>query len=331
MKAARIGRILMHFLAAATILALAAAAQAPIPGSAPARAAQAAQTTQTALEERRADAWHYLVRQLDLGPRTPGSPGHRLVRELIVEELSECADEVRVDEFVTTYDGHQYPMANISAMFRSRDGRSEPFVILAAHFDTRPAAECDPDPARRSSPVPGANDGASGTAVLLEVAGILAQERPPVPVMLVFFDGEDFGPSQQWMFLGSRRFAQRLDTSSVLCMILLDMVGDADLDIYVEGNSFMSCPELVEAVWASAAQLGWGDVFRPDVRHYILDDHIPFIEKGIPSLDIIDFDYAYWHTTLDTADKCSPDSLRIVRDVVLDAVFRGGLVSACKR
>lgn len=245
------------------------------------------------------------------------------MREFLVSELSKYADEVSIDDFQTRYEGCDYPMTNVSALFRSVDGSEEPFIILAAHFDTRPRAELDPDVSKRSLPIPGANDGASGTAVLLEIAGALARRSPPIPVLLAFFDGEDFGPGVEWMFLGSRRLAQQVDPSSVICMILLDMVGDLDLDIYVEGNSWLGYPDLARAVWASASRLGYGDVFHDEVRHYVLDDHVPFVERGIPALDVIDFDYPYWHTTLDTADKCSAVSLRIVRDVVLDAIFGG--------
>lgn len=267
------------------------------------------------------DAWHYLERQVSLGPRNPGSPGHREVREFIESELARYADKVQVHPFDAVCDGATYAMANITALFRSAGGDERPFILLGAHFDTRPRAERDPIPARRLTPILGANDGGSGVAVLLEIAAVLARRRPPVPVMLAFFDGEDYGTSADSMFLGSRRFAGEVHTSDVRCMILLDMVGDADLDIYVEGNSQSSSPGLVDLVWTAAERLGHTDVFHRTVRYHILDDHVPFIERGIPSVDIIDFDYPYWHTTLDTLDKCSPESLRIVRNVIIEAIF----------
>lgn len=268
------------------------------------------------------DAWYYLERQTSFGPRNPGSAGHRKVTEFLVSELAKCADDVQVQPFNVVYGGATYSMANITALFRSAAGDERPFILLGAHFDTRPRAERDPIPARRFTPIMGANDGASGVAVLLEIAGVLARTRPPVPVMIAFFDGEDLGTSIDSMFLGSRHLAGKVDPSHVRYMVLLDMVGDADLDIYVEGHSQLSSPDLVDRVWSAAERLGYGHVFHREVRYHILDDHVPFIEKGIPAIDIIDFDYPYWHTTLDTVDKCSPRSLQIVRDVVLEVILR---------
>lgn len=294
-------------------------------------AAHAGAASRRAVDAGPHDAWYYLNQQLGFGPRNPGSPGHRKMIDFLVSELTKYADEVTAREFEVRYEGRNYAMANVAALFRSANGDKTPFIILGAHFDTRPRAELDPDPAKRALPIMGANDGASGVAVLLEIAGILAGKRPPIPLMLAFFDGEDFGPTADSMFLGSRRFAQEVDPSSVKCIILLDMVGDADLDIYIEGNSRRSSPALVSAVWESALRLGYGHVFHNEVLHYILDDHVPFIERGIPAVDIIDFSYPYWHTTLDTADKCSPESLRMVRDVVLHVVFDGDLLKSPTR
>jgi len=270
------------------------------------------------------DAWHYLERQVSFGPRNPGSDGHRKVVDFIASELGRSADVVQVRPFDAVYEGTAYSMANITALFKSASGKEEPFILLAAHFDTRPRAEHDPLPERRLTPIMGANDGGSGVAVLLEIAGMLARTRPPVPVMLAFFDGEDLGASADCMFLGSRRLAESVDPGQVTYMLLLDMVGDADLNICVEGYSQLSAPDVVDAVWSSAERLGYGDTFSREVRYHILDDHVPFIERGIPAVDIIDFDYPYWHTTLDTMDKCSPRSLQIVKDVVLDTIFRNG-------
>jgi Zn-dependent M28 family amino/carboxypeptidase len=269
------------------------------------------------------DAWHYLEFQTRLGPRNPGSTGHRELVDFLVSELVKSADDVQVQPFEVAHEGAKYSMTNVSALFKASDGRERPFILLGAHFDTRPRAECDPVPELRSSPILGANDGASGVAVLLEIARMLAYRRPPVPVMLAFFDGEDFGASTDWMFLGSRRYAETTNPSDVMCVLLLDMIGDEDLDIYVERYSLLSSPDLVDTVWSAAERLGHGQTFHRELGLYILDDHIPFIERGIPSIDIIDFDYPYWHTTLDTADKCSPHSLRIVRDVVLEVILRG--------
>jgi Zn-dependent M28 family amino/carboxypeptidase len=160
--------------------------------------------------------------------------------------------------------------------------------------------------------VPGANDGASGVAVMLEMARVLPQNG--VPVWLVFFDAEDNGRLESWdWILGSRAFAEAL-TFEPQAVVIVDMIGDKDLKIFQEGFSDRT---ITEAIWAQAAALGHADVFVPEVRHNILDDHVPFLEKGIPAVDIIDIDYAYWHTTQDTADKVAPESLQIVGDTLL--------------
>jgi len=284
------------------------------------------------------DAWWYLEYQVGLGPRNPGSQGHRALTQFLQTELGEYADRVLVQDFSIVHNGKTIPMRNVAGLFLPTTAATgavapanalanapAPYVIIGAHFDTRPIADWDPDPAKQSTPIIGANDGGSGVAILLELAGILAKRRPPFPVMLAFFDGEDFGTTSSSMFLGSKQFAAAVDPSDVKCMILLDMVGDADLKLHMEGYSANRYPALSAAIWDGAAAIGYGSTFPKSVKHYILDDHIPFLERGIPAVDIIDFDYPYWHTTSDTIDKCSPESLSMVRDVVLEAIFGGRL------
>lgn len=176
-------------------------------------------------------------------------------------------------------------------------------ILLGTHYDTRPVA--DRDPHNPSQPVPGANDGASGVAVLLELARVLDPDRLETPLWFAFFDGEDGGGSAggEWI-LGSRHFAQHLDLHPT-AVIIVDMVGDADLQLYFEHNSALN---LASSIWATANQLGF-EAFVPFPRHALLDDHTPFLELGISSVLIIDFDYPYWHTTQDTFDKISSDSL----------------------
>jgi glutaminyl-peptide cyclotransferase len=159
--------------------------------------------------------------------------------------------------------------------------------------------------------VPGAVDGASGVAVLLELARVLDLDDIAHEIWLTFFDMEDQGgggmPGWDWI-VGSTYMAQNLEVEPQ-AMILVDMVGDADQQLYYEGYSDA---ELRAEIWEIAASLGHGDVFIPEVRHYILDDHRPFLDRGIPAVDIIDFDYVYWHTVEDTADKAAPESLERV-------------------
>ena len=241
--------------------------------------------------------------QTSLGPRTPGSAAHAQVVEWLQVELQAAGWQVNFQEAAAL--GH--PIQNIIA----RRSNAPPQILLAAHYDSRMIADRDPDPARRAAPVPGANDGASGVAVLLELARTLPLDT--VPLWLVFFDAEDNGgiPGWDWL-LGSRAFVSAL-TEKPQAVVIIDMIGDADLNIYLEMNSN---PRLAAEVWEQAAALGYDEVFIPTQKYRILDDHIPFIEAGIPAVDIIDFDYPYWHTTADTADKVSAQSLQIVGETL---------------
>jgi Zn-dependent M28 family amino/carboxypeptidase len=237
--------------------------------------------------------------QVAFGPRTPGSSGHARVQGWMRAELAEAGWETRVQSAQML--GHT--VENVIA-YR---GDEPPRVILGAHYDTRLHADQDPDPAKQQDPVPGANDGASGVAVLLELARVLPEDGGPV--WLVFFDAEDNGRIEGWdWILGSQAFVAELEFQPEAAVIV-DMIGDADQNIYIERNSN---PELSEEIWEIAAELGYGRSFIPTPRHSILDDHTPFLQAGIPAVDIIDFDYPYWHTTEDTVDKVSAESLEAV-------------------
>jgi Zn-dependent M28 family amino/carboxypeptidase len=187
-----------------------------------------------------------------------------------------------------------------------------PWIILGAHYDSRLFADRDPNVQFRTEAVPGANDGASGVAVLLELARVIPKDLP-LNLWLVFFDGEDNGNIQGWdWILGSRGFVENLKGKPD-SVIIVDMVGDRDLNIYIEKNSD---PGLSSEIWQVANRLGYSNQFIPVRRHRILDDHIPFLEAGIPAVDIIDFDYPPWHTTADTIEQISPDSLKIVGETL---------------
>lgn len=242
-------------------------------------------------------------RQVDFGPRIPGSIAHAQAVKWIEAELTAAGWDVELQTAVAM--GHE--LTNVIAHHDS----APPRVLVGAHFDTRIIADRDPQPELRSQPGPGANDGASGVAVLLELARTLPPDS--IPVWLVFFDAEDNGriPGWDWI-LGSRAFVES-DSTQPQQMILLDMIGDSDLRIPMEGQSD---PSLRLSIWATAARLGHDDVFVPELGSAILDDHVPFLEAGIPAVDIIDMDYPYWHTAADTTDKLSSESLQIVGDVL---------------
>jgi glutaminyl-peptide cyclotransferase len=217
-------------------------------------------------------------------------------------------------------------------------GQGDPWVVLGAHYDSRLVADHDPDPQKQYQPVPGANDGASGVAVLLELARTLPDQltgtgpiinspsaSPPraSQIWLVFFDSEDNGklPGWDWI-LGSRAFVQNL-VEKPAAAVIVDMIGDKELNIFQEKNSD---PELNQEIWAQAAALGYAQQFIAVPNKAILDDHAPFLEAGIPAADLIDFDYAYWHTTADTIDKVSPISLIAVGDTLTAWIKTGSSV-----
>lgn len=268
-------------------------------------------------------AYDFVCVQMAFGPRVPGSRGHADARTYLVERLSEYADSVEVQEFEFSDEssiaaGKAFTLANIIALFNP----DAPYrILLGAHWDTRPVADRDPgDDAR--TPVPGANDGASGVGVLLSLAREFSADPPPVGVVMVLFDGEDYGPGIDQMFLGSRKFAEVVSRYRPDWGIVVDMVGDRNLNIYQELNSLDAAPEHVRYVWETARRLGCGGfIGRP--RYRLLDDHVPLIEAGIPTVLLIDFDYPYWHTSADTLDKVSPESLEQVRKVLREIVYSG--------
>lgn len=268
-----------------------------------------------------ARAFDDLVTQTEFGPRVPGSDAHRACAAWLQEELALTADSVWVQPFKGTLPGgaDSVAMMNIVARFHREQGRR---VLLGAHWDTRRFADRDPDPAARTQSFAGANDGASGVAVLLEVARRLTAVLPPIGIDIVLFDGEDtgdYGKTPGNWIQGSRYFAAHLP-AQYEWVIVVDMVGDRDLTLPQEGYSRRLAPDLVERVWAAAAKIG-ASAFQPRRGQEIIDDHLPFLQRGIPAIDIIDIDYPYWHTTDDTVDKCDTLSLDMVGQTLLEVIY----------
>jgi glutaminyl-peptide cyclotransferase len=239
--------------------------------------------------------------QVSLGPRIPGSQAHEQEVSWIGEQLNEAGWDSSVQ---TVLNMAPSPIQNIVA----KRGDKGPWIILGAHYDSRLVSDHDPDPSKRTTPVPGANDGASGVAVLLELARTLPKDLP-VRLWLVFFDVEDNGniPGWDWI-LGSRAFVNEL-SGKPDAAVIIDMIGGANLNIPIERNSN---PQIVSEIWKTAQDLGYSQYFIPQPGHSIIDDHTPFLNAGIPAVDIIDIDYPYYHSTQDTPDKVSSDSLGIV-------------------
>jgi Zn-dependent M28 family amino/carboxypeptidase len=258
---------------------------------------------------------------MSFGPRIPNQAGHRQTGDWLLAELRARADTVVVQEIRhVTHKGDTLRLRNFFARFRPQATER---VLFLAHWDTRPVADRSMNVAQQRQPVPGANDGASGVAVLLGVADALKAKPPANGVDLLFVDGEDYGDFADTndVLIGSRWFAAHQPPGyQPLYAILFDMVGDKDLQIHQEGNSLAFAPEVVRSVWRVAAARGYERQFVPDVRHTLTDDHVALQKVGIHAIDVVDFDYPYWHTTEDTIDKVSAESLQIVGDVAVSLV-----------
>ena len=272
-----------------------------------------------------ARAFRDLEAQVAFGPRIPGTEGHASQLEWMVEQLSALADTVFLDEFEhVTNDGEALSLTNVIARFGLESDRR---LLLLTHWDTRPKADQGRNDQDREKPVPGGNDGASGTSVLLELARMFAEQAPPGGVDLLFSDGEDYGPTTADMFLGAAHYATGRGTEDPPDFaVLLDMVGDADPRFPVEAYSLEAAPQLVQRVWGIAADLGYRRYFPLDEMVRVVDDHVKLNDAGIPTIDIIDFDYGsrngLWHTPDDTPANTSAQTLLMVGDVVAEFVYR---------
>jgi Zn-dependent M28 family amino/carboxypeptidase len=259
----------------------------------------------------------YVRTQLAFGPRIPGTEGHVKTGDWITQMMRERADTVIEQRWThTTASGDSLPMRNVFARFRPDAAER---ILYVTHWDTRPVSDMA-DADRRSMPVPGANDGASGVALLIALGDLLRQAPPSVGVDFLFTDGEDygsFGPPEVDVLIGSKYFAENLPSPGYrpLFGILWDMIGDRDLQIGKEGHSVDKAPDVVERVWRTAADLGYSQYFNPGSWGPITDDHLPLLEKGMPIIDVIDIAYAAHHTPDDTIDKVSAESLKIIGDV----------------
>lgn len=255
----------------------------------------------------------YIAYQISLGSRAVGNRGHEEIISWLMQELEKYGWETSIEHGNAM--GH--PIKNVIG----RRGKGDDWIILGTHYDTRPIADQDADITKHTQPVPGANDGASGVAVLLELARVMP-ENLDKEIWLVFFDAEDNGdiPGWDWI-LGSRFFVNSLQDKPD-AVVIIDMIGDSDLNIHRELNS---TDWLADEIWATAASLGYSEVFIDQPKYSIIDDHTPFLSAGIPAVDIIDFDYPYWHTTEDKPDKISATSLQIVGEVLLKWLERNGI------
>lgn len=266
------------------------------------------------------NAWAHMNKILSFGPRVANTKGHRACRAYIQRELQEVCDDVQVQEFSVPQQPKKLEMVNIIGRIGLDKQRR---ILIISHWDTRPWADQEADLGLHKKPIPGANDGASGNAIMLELARVFGEKHPDVGVDLLFTDGEDYGPGLEMMFLGAEYFAKGLSDSQVKSYnyaVLLDMVGDASLDIHPETRSEAVAPLIYSAAMEINKALGFND-FKAQGAYEIYDDHLALIDRGMKIYDFIDFNYKQWHTLDDTIEHCHPDSLESVGRTVENMVY----------
>jgi glutaminyl-peptide cyclotransferase len=319
------------------------------PASGTATAAQSAKRPEFDAQE----AFALLTKQCDFGPRPLGSAVHEKTKTFLLSEMEKVADKTIEQKFM--YRG--MPVTNVIGIFYAA-GTTTPAknpVLLLTHWDSRPIAdgpsssEINKSPAfrygangwNRTTPIMAANDGASGTAVLLQLARMFKKQPPPVGVVILLDDGEDYGDfnannhAGEGVELGSRYFAKHFKDNGSFGFpdygILLDMVGGKDLVLPTELKSMQYAPGTLKKVFQAGQRLGYNNVFRADLSFQVDDDHIALNQAGMHVIDLVPFfgnsapqgvsDYTYWHTLQDTVDKCDPATLKIVGETVAEVVY----------
>lgn len=282
-------------------------------------------------------AYHFLKTQVDFGPRIPNSQAHKETGDYLINTLKGFDANVTVQEFdQKTYDNQNLRLRNIIASFYPEKPRR---ILLAAHWDTRPYA--DKDKNQPNATFDGANDGASGVAVLLEIARLIRASPPQVGIDIIFFDGEDWGERdfeqsktptglQSWWCLGSQYWAKNKHKPnySAYYGILLDMVGAKNSQFYRESLSLSYAPKVVDKVWDAAERLGYSHIFVKRNQGEVTDDHKFVTEIGkIPMIDIVNYDPSlgsfgsFHHTTADNLDIISKDVMAAVGSTILHVIY----------
>ncbi|HPG33159.1 MAG: M28 family peptidase [Lentimicrobium sp.] len=300
-------------------------------------AEKASETSNVFVPEFNADsAYAYIERQLEFGPRVPNTAAHRACAQWLESSFKRFTPDVIVQKAkLRAFDGTILDASNIIAQFNP-DQPSR--VLLCAHWDSRPWADHDPDPANHKKPVPAANDGASGVGVLLEIARQMSQHNPGIGVDIVLFDAEDYGEPQElqgqhedsWG-LGSQYWSKNPHIPGYMARygILLDMVGAEGATFTMEGTSMYFAPDVMRRVWNIAHRLGYDTYFSTKKTGAITDDHLYVNDiLRIPTIDIIDYDqdrekgfFKYWHTVHDDMSNISKETLKAVGHTVITAVY----------
>lgn len=280
-------------------------------------------------------AYAFVQEQVDFGPRVPNTPQHVACGDYLVNELKRFGAEITEQKAtLTAYNGTKLNARNIIGSYAT-DKKDK--ILLFAHWDTRPYADHDPKKENYHTPILGANDGASGVGVLLEIARQLQKQTPEVGIDIIFFDAEDIGvpafsdqhDNNSWC-LGSQYWSQNLHSAGYNAKygILLDMVGATDATFYKEGFSVEYAANAIERIWSTARQLGYGDYFQNKNIGYITDDHVPVNQYAhIPSVDIIHLNknggfFPHWHTVNDNLNNISKETLKAVGQTVLEVIYK---------
>lgn len=299
---------------------------------APAHAATATELAVRSASPFSADsAMRHVRRMVETGPRVPGTEAHARVGRYLVETLRGLADTVVIDRWThVTTRGDTLPLLNVAARFNpvpGLAGAAPERVLYVAHWDTRPVAEKDPDPARRARPIAGANDGAAAVGMLLEVARHLHATRPALGVDLLLVDGEDWGdfraPGTPDVLLGSRRAARALPfpDTPYAWGVVWDLVGARDAWFGQESASIRQAPSMIQAIWEVAYALGYQDRFREVGVGNVLDDHVPLQAAGLPVGVVIHTRFAAHHQGADTLGVVDPASVQMVGNVALMRLY----------
>ena len=283
-------------------------------------------------------AYAYVAAQVAFGPRVPKTGAHTKCREYLVASLKRFLPDVVVQESqVKAFDGTVLPMKNIIASYKPE---LKDRIFLSSHWDSRPFADHDPDKKNHRTPIDGANDGASGVGVLMEVARQLSQSPAPIGVDIVFFDVEDYGRPQDiesnddsgddWG-LGSQYWAKNSHKQDYYARygVLLDMVGAPNATFLMEGWSMYYAPDVVQKFWSAGQRLGYASYFISQKGGTITDDHYYVNKyKGIPTIDIIHLDqtsssgfHSTWHTLKDKMDDIDPNTLKAVGQTILEVIY----------
>ena len=272
------------------------------------------------------NAFQNLIKQCSFGPRNPGSEGHKNTLNYYLNTFKGLADTVFTQSFEDEMPRTRakVKMNNVIAQFNRESNKQ---IMISAHWDTRPWADTG-SIMKKEMPILGANDGASGVAVIIELAYIFKQNPPPIGVSLVLFDAEDYGvPGDSWTYCkGSQYFARNLPISYPEYGINIDMIADRQPEFYIERISYQQNASLVLELWELSEELGL-KAFKKQAKDSIFDDHVPLYEiAGIPAINIIDFDYPndktnYWHTHNDIVQNCSPNGLYQVGTLLVNHIY----------